>query len=293
MLSPDVTETGASRKACPDHVDSVGARRRLQALTAIGWHSQLLALAFEVDVDTVTAVRAGRVDRIPRRLHQRIADRYRDLRGTRRSGTAQSTGATGLAASQHWAPPDAWCDGDPAFPDDLPDEIDDPTALPDTAYRLADVTAAAQDSSHVLTEQQIDAIRDTYRRAAPHTLHRGRLAAAYGVRPQVITQAITGQLVAGYTDLRTHRTDRWARNPGSAGRTSDTVIDTVRAEYAAGRSVADICRSRGITDSTARRMIRGHIRADRRLTDLTAHPRGANSAAASPADSDDRKENAA
>lgn len=95
-------------------VPNLGARRRIQAMLAIGWRHEDINAATGKGRSQVILAQAG--DWISRDNHDAIARAYAQLAG--RPGPSAAT--RGRAAKLGYAPPAAWDD----------DTIDDPAALP-------------------------------------------------------------------------------------------------------------------------------------------------------------------
>jgi transcriptional regulator with XRE-family HTH domain len=102
-------------KAVPRRFPSVGTRRRLQALAAIGWSAEELGARLGI---TAQALRRTRSHEGPveRRTHERVIALYDEISMT----PGPSKRARSLAVRNGWAPPLAWDD----------DALDDPNAEP-------------------------------------------------------------------------------------------------------------------------------------------------------------------
>lgn len=97
------------------YIDATGARRRLQALAAIGWDSSTVAHRLgQKHGTTVVHVRNGRQPRLRRSTADAIAALYEELWDQ----PGPSARARTDAAQRRWAPPMAWDD----------ETIDDPAA---------------------------------------------------------------------------------------------------------------------------------------------------------------------
>jgi len=107
-------------------IDATGTRRRLQALSAVGWSGAKLAAYLDLDPTGVT--RMFTAQRILARKARAVADVYDRLwnqappEGTQQDKAA-ATRARREAAAKGWPPPMAWDD----------DTIDDPTAAAEGA----------------------------------------------------------------------------------------------------------------------------------------------------------------
>jgi hypothetical protein len=127
-----VAVTDANR-ASRSHVDATGARRRLQALIAIGWTRT--ALAADLCRSTASLTRSMTSETITARTACQVSDLYERLwdkqpqHATDDERTAVNA-ARALAANRGWPPPMAWddIDTDPSPYADLPrvtDELDE------------------------------------------------------------------------------------------------------------------------------------------------------------------------
>lgn len=105
-----------------DHAPSIGVRRRLQALAAIGWSANDLAPLLGMSADYVAKIRADERHALIRRCTfdavARVYDQLWDRPRTDSDGHRTSTQARGLG----YVIPLAWDD----------DELDDPDARPHT-----------------------------------------------------------------------------------------------------------------------------------------------------------------
>jgi hypothetical protein len=261
-------------------VPAIGTRRRREALLAAGFTPDQIGAAAGLTGKTIRCMASSLGDRTRRSTHDKLAAAYRTLCDLPRPTGARADAVRRRAAQRGYHGPEQW---------PIPDELDDPAAVPDSAYRLDQAAPPGRARARHLTDDQIDTIRDLFRRAAPYTFDRTTVAADYRCRPETISDIVAGR-ITGYTDLRPSCPDRWKRPALPPQKWTDSQIDDVRARYLTGQDPVAIWRATGIHHTAVHRMIRGRIRPARHLTDLTAHPRGANSAAASPADSDDRKE---
>jgi hypothetical protein len=102
----------------PGLLDALGARRRLQALVALGWDYRRLAKQVgSISRTTVAQIISGYLSTIRRATHDAIADTFERLSMT----LGPSRLAAAAARNRGWATPLAWYDID----------IDDPAAHPD------------------------------------------------------------------------------------------------------------------------------------------------------------------
>jgi hypothetical protein len=107
------------------YIDATGARRRLQALAAIGWDSRTLAARLrQKHPTTVQHVRSGRQPRLRRSTAAKIAALFDELWDQ----PGPSDRARLDAAQRRWAPPMAWDD----------ESIDDPAVRPHGVHRAVD-----------------------------------------------------------------------------------------------------------------------------------------------------------
>lgn len=114
------------------YVDATGARRRLQALAAVGWPSRAIADRLgHRDHTTVLDVRSGATTTVRRRTATAVAAAYDALAMT----PGPSERARRHAARQGWLPPLAWDD----------DLIDDPAHSPDPGVARRDRRGAARE----------------------------------------------------------------------------------------------------------------------------------------------------
>lgn len=105
-------------------VPAVGTQRRLRALIAIGWSQAQLAYRLGITRTDLTW-RVNHAQQVTARVHRQTAGLYEQLWDTppveHDHATRQSASrARNHARARGWAPPMAW------------DDIDDPTATPDT-----------------------------------------------------------------------------------------------------------------------------------------------------------------
>lgn len=98
------------------YIDATGARRRLQALAAIGWPHREIADRLGGDFSNVRNLQSGATPKI----RQVTADKVRDLYDELWNQPGPSKRAATIARGKGWAVPLAWDD----------DEIDDPQATP-------------------------------------------------------------------------------------------------------------------------------------------------------------------
>jgi lambda repressor-like predicted transcriptional regulator len=105
----------------PIIVDIAGTRRRVQALSRMGWPADMIAA--RADLSETTLRHALGRDRITARIATRIARVYDELSEVR----GPSSRAAARAANRGYAPPAAWDD----------DTIDDPRTKPQGVRRAA------------------------------------------------------------------------------------------------------------------------------------------------------------
>jgi len=114
------------------HVPALGATRRVQALTAIGWTVADLAAARGVPAMTLSVIRGGKVRQVHAPTHRAIREMYDELSMT----PGPSAIARKLGADRGYVPPLGWADDaaldDPdAGPASVPVEPDVDEQLPD------------------------------------------------------------------------------------------------------------------------------------------------------------------
>lgn len=243
-------------------VDAVGTRRRMQALATLGYGAHFLADYLTTSAPHVQRIRGGRVSTVQKHMHDMVVVAYERLHGTVR----ESPGATRAilqAQRRGWVGPDQWLD----------DELDDPAALPDSAYRRPDGAAVATADLLWL------------RTPAGGALTLPALAQRTGLSVDAVERRLL----------------RAGNNGGGIRRAlTDEQVYAIRDEYRATRdstwSGKAVAGRYGVARSVISEIIRGSTRPELALTDLTAHPRGTSthSATASPAGrATNRKENAA
>ena len=108
ILRTDITSATAGL------TDATGARRRLQALAAIGWSQMEIARRYDGHFVSLASIARGAQSHVGPRLHRLITTAYDDLAMT--PGPHNRTRLD--AARKGWAPPLAW------------DDIDDPNETP-------------------------------------------------------------------------------------------------------------------------------------------------------------------
>lgn len=108
ILRTDITSATAGL------TDATGARRRLQALAAIGWSQMEIARRYDGHFVSLASIARGAQSQVGPRLHRLITTAYDDLAMT--PGPHNRTRLD--AARKGWAPPLAW------------DDIDDPNEIP-------------------------------------------------------------------------------------------------------------------------------------------------------------------
>lgn len=109
-------------------VTALGIRRRVQALTRLGWTTPNVAAACNVHHDTIIDIRRRQPEFIARKVRDGIVAGYLALCDTLPQPTTQQeragvTRARNYAERNGWAPPIAW------------DDIDDPNEQPGTIKR--------------------------------------------------------------------------------------------------------------------------------------------------------------
>ena len=125
-VSPAIVEQGAARR------DASGARRRLQALIALGHPAAPLACHLGVDPRQVSRIVHGTTATVTPRMHAAICDLYDQLWDMRPpeqtlAERKAAAAARALAASEGWPTPMGLDD----------DRIDDPAYRPRTQWRPA------------------------------------------------------------------------------------------------------------------------------------------------------------
>lgn len=121
IASTDIT-TGSSGVG-----PALGARRRLQALAAIGWTVEELGARSGVKFTTISAIQRGATRQITAARHATVTALWDDLSATR----GPSKEAARRAAAKGWHAPAAW------------DDIDDPHEQPQRACSDPDCTKGA------------------------------------------------------------------------------------------------------------------------------------------------------
>jgi hypothetical protein len=120
ILQADITAATAGL------TDATGARRRLQALGALGWSCMEIARRYDGHFVSLANIARGAQSQVGPRLHRLIVTAYDDL--AMQPGPHHRTRLD--AARKGWLPPLAWDD----------DTIDDPAATPADPSRWADAT---------------------------------------------------------------------------------------------------------------------------------------------------------
>jgi hypothetical protein len=186
LLAIAVTD---ANRAARSHVDATGTRRRLEALVAVGWTQQALAVELgrstnslnrSMTSETVTAGTARQVGE----LYEHLWDKQPQHATT--DGLAAINAARALAASRGWPPPMAWddIDADPtptADPPDAADELDEiavERAVAGDGLRLEHLTIAEQNEVVRRLTEHGKSIRDIADQLATtkRTVSRRRLA---------------------------------------------------------------------------------------------------------------------
>ncbi|MFJ4785078.1 hypothetical protein [Streptomyces sp. NPDC088794] len=150
MIRQTTPETAAKilsipiQSGMPGRVDPTGTRRRIQALSAIGWPLKELGPHLGVQPDNVRRILV-RGQKVYGATAQAAIDAYDQLRNSRprRHGVSDIGVARALRnAKQHkWAPPKYW--------DQHPGAIDDPHFEP--MYRVTKREIVAQDAHWIMT----------------------------------------------------------------------------------------------------------------------------------------------
>ena len=103
-------------------VPAHGARRRLQALAALGWSTRVIAEKIGSHYRPLLKISSGERESVRLDNHQRIARVFRELSAVVPSGHSANI-TRGWAAKNGYAPPLAW------------DDIDDPRERPKGVVR--------------------------------------------------------------------------------------------------------------------------------------------------------------
>jgi hypothetical protein len=113
-------------------VSTLGTRRRIRALNALGWSSATIARRAGMPDTNMTRL-LHRSDTMTAALAARFESIYEELAMTLPTGSAQAIAATRNRARRNgWPPPLAW------------DNIDDPDEQPDTGWRPVHNRPAAE-----------------------------------------------------------------------------------------------------------------------------------------------------
>lgn len=131
--------------AAKGYVSALGARRRLQALSALGWSLDDMEAACGIQFTSLAAVRSGKTARVHAKADAPIRDMYKRLHMT--PGPSQK--AATVARGKGWVPPLAW------------DNIDDPMESPSVAGKthltgtgmIADLLAFGITDKHTLAHR--------------------------------------------------------------------------------------------------------------------------------------------
>ncbi|GAA3851902.1 hypothetical protein GCM10023084_02640 [Streptomyces lacrimifluminis] len=128
-------------------VDGTGTRRRLRALTVMGWPQREIGRRLGVDrktvneqVNAVKATTYGSTARAVRDLYDRLWDADPVVLGVDPRWIAESKAS---AAKRRWAPPAAWDD----------DYIDSPAAVPDLGEKVSAYAALSENALWLMNEQ--------------------------------------------------------------------------------------------------------------------------------------------
>jgi hypothetical protein len=119
-------------------IDATGTRRRIQALTCIGWSQTEQARRLGVSRQSHT--RLNSTPQVTAGLARTIRAFYDELSMTPAPAGPSSTGARREAARKKWAPPLAWDD----------DTIDDPAARPDLGEKVLKPVALLENFEELL-----------------------------------------------------------------------------------------------------------------------------------------------
>lgn len=103
------------------YIDATGIRRRIQALRAIGWSSNVIAKAASTAEARIQTIATEAQPTVRYVLAAKILKVYAELSQTPAPTGRSGTRTRNHAAANGWAPPGAWDD----------DRIDDPAAFPD------------------------------------------------------------------------------------------------------------------------------------------------------------------
>ncbi|MDM4721135.1 hypothetical protein QTQ03_16580 [Micromonospora sp. WMMA1363] len=143
----------------PHVVDATGARRRLQALGAIGWDQSTLGPRIGWQVGAINLIVRGRRTRIEQATNERIHQMYEELSATPAPDGYASKVARRAAQRNGWVPPLAWDD----------DTIDDPHAQPNLGDPTGDLVdevavrrALAGDRIRLTPAEKVHAFRAGY-----------------------------------------------------------------------------------------------------------------------------------
>lgn len=106
----------------PARIDATGTRRRLQALSVLGWSMRALSEQCSVSRLTLVELLSGKTTSVFRRTAAAVATTFDELWNVPATGP-QAAQTRSRALAKGWAPPMAW------------DEIDDPRDVPAGEYK--------------------------------------------------------------------------------------------------------------------------------------------------------------
>lgn len=117
-------------------VDATGIRRRLQALTCLGWSARQISHASGVSRKTVEEVRAGRTRQVRPATAGALTRAWRTMARQTPPDTPTARQVRALATHAGWAPPLAW---------ETDADMDNPYATPNPTYLRNNPTPPEQD----------------------------------------------------------------------------------------------------------------------------------------------------
>lgn len=147
-LRPDIArallaiQPGLDMLADSATVDTIGTRRRVQALMCLGWSQREQSDRVGLDQRTFSAINT--YDRVAASTARAVRDLYDELSMAVAPSSQGSNYARTYAKKRGYAPPLAWDD----------DSIDDPKARPDFGKKTG-VHAAIQENVSELTAQRV------------------------------------------------------------------------------------------------------------------------------------------
>lgn len=148
----------------PKLVDALGARRRIQALMAMGWSQAQIGEHAGLKADRVSHIQHA--PQLLRRTVDKIVKAYEELSGRVPPRTRAGTYARTYALNRGWVPPLAW------------DDIDDPDAVPQMPEDSGAVDQVAVERR--LAGEKLDL--NAAERAAVREIEQERLAASRAAR---------------------------------------------------------------------------------------------------------------